>query len=168
MRHGNGWGVAVVVVLALTIASAASAQLPLIPPGSGSFYLGGEGGWTSLAGEFAKARIPVIGIRADGLKYHDGLNAGARLGFDWEPWRVEEEFRYQTNGPEWLVNGHLRSGTRGDHAAAAFMSNLIYDFATGWIVSPHIGAGIGAVRLDSTLDSRGLGRVITGTDWVPG
>jgi len=168
MRHGNGWGVAVVVVLALMITAAASAQLPFIPPGSGSFYLGGEGGWTSLASEFAKARIPVIGIRADGLRSHDGFNAGARLGFDWQPWRIEEEFRYQTTGAQWLVNGHLRSGTRGDYAAAAFMSNLIYDFATGWVVLPHIGVGIGVVGLNPALDSGGLGRVIEGTDWVPG
>jgi opacity protein-like surface antigen len=150
------------------IASAASAQLPFIPPGSGSFYLGGEGGWTSLASEFAKARIPVIGIRADGLRSHDGFNAGARLGLDWEPWRIEEEFRYQTSGPQWLVNGRLRSGTRGDYTAAALMSNLIYDFRPGWIVSPHIGAGIGAVQLDSTLTSGTLGQVITGSDWVLG
>src|SRR5712691_4916577 len=168
MRHGKGWGVAVVVVLALMITAAASAQLPFIPPGSGFFYRGGEGGWTSLASEFAKARIPVIGIRADGLGFHDGFNAGARLGFGWEPWRIEEEFRYQTNGAQWLVNGPFRSGARGDYTAAALMSNLIYDFRPAWFVSPHIGAGIGAVQLDSTLTSGTLGRVITGSDWVLG
>src|SRR5712691_10554478 len=167
MRHGSGWGV-VTVCLALTIAPAADAQLQILSPGPGSFYLGGEGGWTSLAGEFAKARIPVIGIRADGLGWHDGFNAGARLGFDWEPWRIEEEFRYQSNSAQWLVNGPFRPGARGDYTAAALMSNLIYDFRPDWVVLPHIGVGIGAVRLDSTLDSGGLGRVITGTDWVRG
>ena len=78
MRQGSGWGV-IAIVLALAVAPAAEAQLQILPPSSGYFYLGGEGGWTRLADEFAKARIPIIGIRADGLKFHDGFNAGARF-----------------------------------------------------------------------------------------
>jgi len=164
--HRRLGGIAAVV--ALMMAPAAHAQLQFLSPVPGSFYLGGEGGWTKLATESVKATIPVIGHRTDGVQWHDGWNAGARLGFASGPWRVEEEFRYQTNEAQWLINGGLRSGARHDYVASALLSNVIYDFNIGWFVSPHIGAGIGPVNLDATLSSGGLGKVTTGSDWVLG
>src|SRR5260370_41928295 len=117
MRHGGGLAL-IVTVLTLLSAPAAHAQLQFLTPGPGVFYLGGEGGWTSLASEFAKARIPGIGLWADGLRYHDGFNAGARLGFDWEPWRIEEEFRYQSNSAQWMGVWPFRPVSRGGYTRA--------------------------------------------------
>ena len=48
------------------------------------------------------------------------------------------------------------------------MSNLRYDPVPGWLVSPHIGGGIGAVYLDSSLRVPGFGQTIAGTDWLFG
>ncbi len=153
---------------ALIAPSAAQAQLKFLWPDAGSFYLGGEGGWTRLATESVKATIPVIGPRTDGVQWHGGFNAGARLGFAAGPWRVEEEFRYQTNEAQWMINQGLRAGARHDYVASALLSNVIYDFPVLWFVSPHIGAGIGPVNLDATLSSGTLGLVTTGSDWVLG
>src|SRR5437588_6117382 len=164
MRHGR-WLSVVALVLALAFARSASAQwLSFAPPGAGVFYLGGEAGWTRLANESATAVIPVIGTRSDGIDWRNGFNAGGRLGLEWAPWRIEEEFRYQQNDVHKLEH----SSGRGAYTAAAIMTNFLYDFRPDWIVSPHIGAGIGAVNLDNRVDVTGLGRVITGSDWVVG
>ena len=167
MRHF--WRVGVIaIVLSFIVTPAAEAQLRFGPFENGFFYLGGEGGWTNLASESVHATIPVIGNRTDGVQWHDGFNAGARLGFAYRPWRFEGEFRYQTNEAQWLINGPLRSGARHDYNASALLANVIYDLDTGWFVSPHIGGGIGPVHLDATLSSGSLGKVMTGSDWVFG
>jgi OmpA-OmpF porin, OOP family len=144
--------------------NAANAQLIALPSGPGAWYFGGEGGWTHLEAAQASATIPVIGFRSDRQTWSDGYNAGVHAGYEWGPWRFEEEFRYQNNGDLFLVN----SGGRGSYTAAAIMSNLLYDFLPDWILSPHIGGGIGAVDLSSSLNVGGLGQVITGSDWVFG
>jgi OmpA-OmpF porin, OOP family len=165
MPHGKGLSV-IAAIVAIAIARSAYAQMPIIAPGPGIFYLGGEGGWTTLDTEAAKATIPVYGIRSDGQTWHDGVNVGARAGYQWDNWRLEEEFRYQQNGAHKLVRSTAHDG---GITAAAFMSNVVYDYAPDWVVSPHVGAGIGAIYLTSNLNVPGLGQVITGGgDWVLG
>src|SRR5205085_10745568 len=42
------------------------------------------------------------------------------------------------------INGF--GGVTGQRNRYALMTNVLYDFPLGWIVSPHIGAGIGLVN----------------------
>ena len=163
MRHRKGLSV-VSAIFVLFLMPGASAQLLSFAPGPTAFYLGGEAGWTRLANESATAVIPVIGTRSDGIDWRNGFNAGARFGVEWQPWRVEEEFRYQSNDVHKLEN----SAGSGSYNAAAIMTNVLYDLRPDWTLSPHIGVGLGAVNLDNTLNVKGLGRVITGSDWVFG
>jgi OOP family OmpA-OmpF porin len=142
MRSSAAAGAALLFAAVLSIAEA-QAQAP-------TFYLGGEGGWTDL--ETRKDRLPFGGERTS---FDSGFNAGARAGFEWGPWRFEEEYRYQQNNLTGLsLGGRPFGGVSGGREAHAIMTNAIYDFNFGWPVTPHLGVGIGAVDLIDTLKYR--------------
>jgi hypothetical protein len=109
-------------VVALGIASSwtdAQAQWFPLPTGPGSIYFGVEGGYTNL--EDQTGRIVPTGISVK-ERFDDGYNVGARAGYEWGPWRLEEEFRFQQNGISQLTLGPFsvwRAGTGPTAAAAA-------------------------------------------------
>ena len=144
-RYLLGAGVALAMALGC---GQASAQLLVLPPGPKVFYFGGEGGWTSLTNETVHTRTFVIDRQALTLsgttRFNSGYNVGARAGFQWGPWRLEEEYRYQHNQLSGFsgFSNHLFTGSRN---ANAVMTNFLYDFTFGWPVTPHIGFGVGAV-----------------------
>jgi outer membrane protein OmpA-like peptidoglycan-associated protein len=140
------------------------------PPGV--FYLGPEGGWTHLNSRTNSGNVTVNFRDGIGLKtysynqttnFNSGYNVGARVGYEWGPWRFEEEYSYRNNnlssfsgtlsGP--FLGRGLRAGTvgfpgthfDGNTHSNAIMTNAIYDFTFGWPITPHIGAGVGAVNV---------------------
>jgi OmpA-OmpF porin, OOP family len=145
------------------------------------FYVGPEGGWTSLSNQ--RDQIRTTPFRVDsglGLggangpffsnfngsaRYNSGFNAGGRLGLQYGPWRVEEEYSYRHNGLSSFGGFFNPGGTNafsGERVTHSIMTNVIYDFTIGWPVTPHIGFGIGAVdNVDSislnTVTLNGLG-----------
>jgi opacity protein-like surface antigen len=161
------------VVIALAVAlGGAQAQAQLFPYGApGAWYIGPEGGWTSLTSQSESTSsvhftgpgntpgttqtFSTPGFNAT-PNTNSGYNVGARGGYQWGPWRFEEEYSYRHNslsnsntlnilgpfGNTFTTNGGRAQGQTTSHA---LMTNAIYDFAIGWPVSPHIGAGIGAV-----------------------
>ena len=133
MRKRYLLGAGVAIALAFSWATA-QAQLFVMPSGPGALYFGIEGGWTHLE-------------NAEGRKYDEGYNLGARAGYEWGPLRFEEEFNFGTNKLQsWSRPGGALA-TTGQRNRYAIMTNAIYDIPLGWIVSPHIGVGIGAVDL---------------------
>ena len=50
-------------------------------------YLGAEGGWTSLTNT-----TDSIAKVSNSRTYNDGYNVGVRGGYQWGPWRFEEEY----------------------------------------------------------------------------
>lgn len=124
------------------------------PPGA--FYLGPEGGWTSLASQNNKFRVPPVianGSLGPKVTFNSGFNVGVRGGYMWGPWRFEEEYSYRNND----VQSFFGAGNRivsGSRHANAIMTNVIYDFTLGWPVTPHIGAGIGAVNIDDGVSNK--------------
>jgi OOP family OmpA-OmpF porin len=107
-------------------------------------YFGGEGGWSHLNNE--SERFAVKGAPSVRTQYDEGFAAGARIGYEMGPWRFEEEYAYRSNDLNKLsVAGVTVHGVTSSRQSHAIMSNLIYDFNLGWPVTPHIGAGIGAV-----------------------
>ncbi|MFL5266254.1 MAG: hypothetical protein ACJ8AH_06575, partial [Stellaceae bacterium] len=46
------------------------------------FYIGAEGGWTSLPDQ----DITVPGLFSTNLRFNSGFNAGVRLGYEWGAW----------------------------------------------------------------------------------
>ena len=159
--------------IALAVAfGGAQAHAQLFPAGApGAWYIGPEGGWTSLTSQ-SESTSPVNftgpgntpgttqtfstpGFNAT-PNTDSGFNVGARGGYQWGPWRFEEEYSYRHNslsnsntlnilgpfGNTFTTNGGRTQGQATSHAV---MTNAIYDFTIGWPVTPHVGAGIGAV-----------------------
>jgi OOP family OmpA-OmpF porin len=176
-RYLLGAGAALAVVFGCAEANAQFAWMG--GPYPTLFYVGPEGGWTSLANQ--KDTITTTPFRVDsGLvpangpffsrfngsaRYDSGFNAGGRLGLQYGPWRVEEEYSYRHNGLSSFGGFFNPGGTNafsGERNTHSIMTNVIYDFAIGWPVTPHIGVGIGAVdNVDSislnTVTLNGLG-----------
>ena len=151
------------VALAMTFGWAnAQAQLFGLPGGPGHVYFGGEGGWTHL--DNATAR--TAGLKAD-EHFNDGFNVGGRLGYEFGPLSIEEEFRWQQND----INGLGAVGVSGIRSAYAFMTNAIYNFTFPGLsipITPHVGVGVGAVELRDSINVPGLGTISGGTDWELG
>jgi OOP family OmpA-OmpF porin len=164
-----GAGVALAVAL-----GGAQAHAQLFPTGvPGAWYIGPEGGWTSLTSQSDQVS-PVTFTGPGGgtftfpgvsptANFDSGFNVGARGGYQWGPWRFEEEYSFRRNGLSSFTSalGGLTGTGRaftGQRSAHAIMTNAIYDFTIGWPITPHIGAGVGAVDIiDSvTLNQRTL------------
>jgi OmpA-OmpF porin, OOP family len=155
-------GAAAALVIALG-GAAAQAQMFEMPSGPGAWYFGGEGGWTDLESPQKGGSSLGVGVSQS---FNSGFNAGGRVGYEWGPWRLEEEFRYQQNGIDHACIGPFGcAATSGDRDAYAIMSNLIYDFTFGWPITPHVGAGIGAVDLNDDWRVPGFGRFANSSDW---
>ena len=170
----NRWLLGAGVALAVMFGGAqAHAQLlPWNQPGVvGAWYIGPEGGWTSLTSQ-SQSTSSVHFTGPDGGTFStpgfnatpntdSGFNVGARGGYQWGPWRLEEEYSYRHNslsnnntlnilGP--FGNTVTTNGGRaqGQAISNSIMTNLIFDIGTWawnwWVpITPHIGAGIGAV-----------------------
>ncbi len=160
-RYLLGTGVALAVALSW---ADAQAQWLSMPAGPGAWYFGGEGGWTSLPNQSGKIAVGPFSTSAR-ESFSDGFNVGARAGYEWGPWRFEEEFRFQQNGIDRFGLGNVNFAATGDRDAYAIMTNAIYDFSFGWPVTPHLGFGIGAVELRDSVGIKGVGQVAHSTDW---
>ena len=55
-----------------------------------TFYLGGEAGWSMLEDQTDRAK----GLPKVRKQFDSGFAAGARAGYEWGPWRFEEEYIY--------------------------------------------------------------------------
>jgi OOP family OmpA-OmpF porin len=147
-------GVALAVSLGWTDARA---QFFTMPSG-GSFYVGGEGGWQWL--NDASINAPNVGTKE---RFNGGPTAGVRAGYEWGPWRLEEEFVYR-NSPVKSAGPFTADGNRTSYG---IMTNLLYSFDFGWPVTPHIGAGIGAVwqRDGFSINNPPFGTISASSVW---
>ena len=157
-----------VAVLAVALGCAeANAQSPYSMWGMTypyAFYVGPEGGWTSLANQKDTITTPPFRVDSAGInnttgpffsnfngsaRYNSGYNVGARAGVQWGPWRAEEEYSYRRNGLSSFgvfTGPNTNTLATGSRRTNSIMTNFIYDFTIGWPVTPHIGFGIGAVN----------------------
>jgi len=148
----------------LTIAFClSSAALLFAADARAQFYLGAEGGWTSLPDQ----TITVPGLFSTNLKFNAGFNAGGRLGYEWGPWRFEEEYSYrQNNVPgNFSLFGLPITGISGNRHTNSIMTNVLYDFTLGYPITPHIGVGIGAVNIHDGLKLPLIGQFINDSTW---
>jgi outer membrane protein OmpA-like peptidoglycan-associated protein len=159
-RYLLGAGAALAVALSGAGANAQFAWLG--GPYPISYYVGPEGGWTSLSNQRTNITTPGFNLSTTGAntgpffnsftgsaRYDSGFNAGARAGIQWGPLRVEEEYSYRHNGLSSFssfFNAFGNNVTSGNRNTNSIMTNFIYDFTLGWPVSPHVGFGIGAVN----------------------
>ena len=164
MRKRILLGAGVAIGMAFSWANA-QAQWFVMPSGPGAYYFGIEGGWTSLDNQ--SSRIGNGVNRSFTEKYNSGYNVGARAGYEWGPLRLEEEFNFGTNKLSGASFGVLGSpGVTGQRNRYAIMTNAIYDFPLGWIVSPHLGVGIGAVNQHDAISLLPPGSPIIGGNTI--
>src|SRR5271166_1797660 len=143
-------------------------------PYPGAFYIGPEGGWTSLSNQ--NDTVPALGGfplgNRQGQSYNSGFNAGARGGYQWGPWRFEEEYSYRNNGLSKFGPFTAGSGNNqftGSRHTNSIMTNVIYDFTLGWPVTPHVGFGVGAVDIVDGVSANNftLGPIVGSTPAGP-
>src|SRR5262249_36800121 len=140
-----GAGVALAVAL-----GGVQAHAQLFPTGApGAWYIGPEGGWTSLTSQ-SESTSPVSFTGPNAGTFttpgfnatpntNSGYNVGVRGGYQWGPWRFEEEYSHRGNslsnnnsfsilGP--FGNSITTNGgrTQGQSNSNAIMTNVIYDF----------------------------------------
>jgi OOP family OmpA-OmpF porin len=141
---------------------AVAAALSITDARAQTFYLGGEAGWNVL--ENQTDRVAGVPVHA---RFNDGFAAGARAGYEWGPWRFEEEYVYRSNDLNRLsVAGFKVPGVTGGREAHAIMTNVLYDINYfGWPVTPHVGVGVGAVDIVDHARVAGIGRLFNDDDW---
>jgi hypothetical protein len=102
------------------------------------------------------------------VNFDDGFNVGARVGYEWGPWRFEEEYSYRRNNLS-SFGGFGSPVWKGNRETHALMTNVIYDFRVGWPVTPHLGVGIGAVDVRDNVHRNSValpnGSVLAGDSW---
>jgi OOP family OmpA-OmpF porin len=157
---------AAAVAIATVFAEPAGAELPFIETGMPvQVYLGGEGGWTYLPNQTDHTNLPANFH----VRYDSGFNAGARLGLQWNNWRLEEEYNYrENNNSHFDVGGMTLSPVTGNRHSHAIMTNVLYDIPLGWPVTPHIGAGIGALEVVDRVKTGVNGVNLININWLAG
>ena len=164
-RYLLGVGAALAVSLGGVEANAQFAWLG--GPYPVAWYIGPEGGWTSLPNQKVSVttppfRVDTVGGVSNGpffsnfsgtATYNSGFNVGVRGGLQWGPVRLEEEYSYRNNQLSSSSSGLVLPSSllTGERRTNSLMTNFIYDFGTWawnwWVpVTPHLGFGIGAVN----------------------
>lgn len=97
------------------------------------------------------------------VKYDNGFAGTAAFGQAYgNGFRVEVELSRRTNGAD-SVDGTAASGSVRAHG---LMLNGLYDFATGGPIIPYFGAGLGMVRVKSSVSPIG-GSSVNDSDGAP-
>jgi opacity protein-like surface antigen len=126
------------------------------------YYIGAQVGWTGLP-------YQTDGIESVGpvpVQFNAGYNVGARGGYQLAAWRFEEEYSYRHNSvAAYGVVGDSTNRVSGNRHTHSIMTNVLYDFATGWPITPHIGVGIGAMDVFDALDIPSRRLVFNDSSW---
>src|SRR5215469_9508633 len=85
-------------------------------------YIGGEAGWTGLSGQ----TDTISGITSPTARFNGGFNTGVRGGYEWGPWRFEEEYSYRQNGARDVVGSNFTVNAAGGHRHSnSIMTNVL-------------------------------------------
>jgi OOP family OmpA-OmpF porin len=128
------------------------------------FYFGGEAGWSNLEDQTDR----FTGVVRVKKRFDDGFAAGARAGYELGPWRFEEEYIFHGNDLNRVSVGGFSAPARGSRDSHAIMTNVLYDFNIGGLlgypITPHVGAGIGAVDIVDRARVGGI-TIARDNDW---
>src|SRR5689334_4383884 len=152
-----------VILRCLTI-SACLATVVMLPPASSraQLYIGAEGGWTGLPDQ----TDTIAGVTSFTARFNNGFNAGVRGGWEWGPWRFEEEYSYRQNGARDVVGSNfIVKGVGGNRHTNSIMTNVLYDVTLGYPITPHFGFGVGAADVFDGLKLPGIGQLFNNSSW---
>ncbi|MGC1183073.1 outer membrane protein [Legionella sp.] len=118
------------------------------------WYLSAFGGYSYLS---SNVNTHYFGAFHSDVRYHNGYNAGGRIGFQSNPIRYEFEYTYINATPKrYRINHISQLGVSGRATANVVMANLYYDFPDMLnAISPFLGVGIGYAFIKTTLNSTG-------------
>jgi opacity protein-like surface antigen len=149
-----------VMRISLVTGASVASVLGLLSSGAwAQYYIGAQAGWTGLRYQ----TDTIEGLGPIPVQLNAGYNVGARGGYQLAPWRFEEEYSYrQNNVAEYNEN---TTGVSGDRHTHSIMTNVLYDFSTGWPIMPHIGVGIGAMNVFDGLKIPSRGLAFNDSSW---
>ncbi len=91
--------------------------------------------------------LDIGGAKAGDLEYDLEYAAGATLGYDFQPFRVEIEAMYREADFDDLANSVVApAGFGGSIETYTAMVNAYYDIDTGSNWAPYVGAGLGVAQ----------------------
>jgi OmpA-OmpF porin, OOP family len=135
---------------------------PLSSHAEAQYYIGAQAGWTGLPYQTDM----IDGLGAVPVQFNAGYNVGVRGGYQLGSWRFEEEYSYRRNNvAAYGVVGDITNGVSGNRHTHSIMTNVLYDFAAGWPVTPHIGVGIGAMDVFDGLKIPSRRLVFNDNSW---
>jgi opacity protein-like surface antigen len=135
---------------------------PLSSDAWAQYYLGAQAGWTGLPYQ----TDTIEGLGSFPVQFNAGYNVGARGGYQLAPWRFEEEYSYRRNNVAgYGVVNDITNRVSGNRHTHSIMTNVIYDFATGWPIMPHIGVGIGAMNVFDGLKVPSRRLIFNDSSW---
>jgi OmpA-OmpF porin, OOP family len=152
------------VILRSAIMGACLALTAMMLPADSraQIYIGAEGGWTGLPDR----TDDILNVTSVKARFDAGFNAGVRGGYEWGPWRLEEEYSYRQNGARDLVGSNfIIKGVSGDRHTNSIMTNVLYDFTLGYPITPHVGFGVGAVDVFDGLKLPAIGQLFNNSSW---
>ena len=144
-----------------TGASFAFALGLLSSSGWAQYYIGAQAGWTGLPYQ----TDTIVGLGPVPVQFDAGFNIGGRAGYQLGPWRFEEEYSYRRTDVAQYDAAGGNNGVSGNRHSNSVMTNVLYDLATGWPVTPHIGVGIGAMNVFDGLKVASRGLVFNDSSW---
>jgi outer membrane protein OmpA-like peptidoglycan-associated protein len=149
-------------VYALIGGLTAVTALSCVTPAHAQWYIGGEAGWSNLTDSSdTSSGLPTVHKTFD-----SGYALGVRGGYQMGPWRLEEEYIYHNNDLDRAsIGGTTLPGASGSRSSHAIMTNVLYDVNLGWPITPHIGAGIGAVDVVENAKVAGIGALANDDSW---
>jgi opacity protein-like surface antigen len=125
------------------------------------YYIGAQAGWTGLPYQ----TDTIEGLGPVPVEFSAGYNVGVRGGYQLGSWRFEEEYSYRQNDTAEFGADDSTNKVSGNRHTDSIMTNVLYDLATGWPVTPHIGVGIGAMDVFDGLRVPGTGQVFNDSNW---
>lgn len=134
------------VLLTLAVAAAPQARAQLYAGGYGGFDIGHDGDG-------------LIGATTAPFTMEYGFGFGAFFGgYVGQNMRVEGEISYRSNDLE-SFNGVLIGG---DVTSLAYMANFYFDIPAQSVLTPYVGAGVGAADVEMSGFRNGSDTVIAG------
>jgi opacity protein-like surface antigen len=143
----------------VTTASLAIAMGLRVSDGWAQYYIGAQAGWTGLPYQ----TDTIDGLGSVPVQFTAGYNVGVRGGYQLGPWRFEEEYSHRHN--DLAEYDEITNGVSGNRHTHSITTNVLYDFTTGWPITPHIGVGIGAMNLFDGVRVPGSGQVFSDRNW---
>ena len=118
------------------------------------WYIGGGAGAT-----FEQDQKARNSANADKVKFDPGYNMNLSGGYAWENGlRAEGELWHSSNNVNRVQNSGQGS-SNGNLQTSALFANGFYDFHTGTMFTPYIGAGVGIAY----VDANGIGTLSNGS-----